>query len=79
MLDAAVVGRMRLTTREAGVQHHVGAGLAADAVADLLRISTRTVCSASRMSTGSWTATTRLAAVRRAQGLGLLPPSEPRA
>ncbi len=44
VLDAAVVGRMRLTTREAGVQHHVGAGLAADAVADLLRISTRTVC-----------------------------------
>ncbi len=44
VLDAAVVGRMRLTTREAGVEHHVGAGLAADAVADLLRISTRTVC-----------------------------------
>ncbi len=44
MLDAAVVGRMRLTAREAEVLRHVGAGLTADAVAHLLRISTRTVC-----------------------------------
>lgn len=76
-LDAAVVGRMRLTAREAEVLRHVGAGLTAGAVAHLLRISTRTVCKHLENVYRKLDCHDRLVAVQRAQGLGLLPPSEP--
>jgi DNA-binding CsgD family transcriptional regulator len=75
-LDPAAVGRLRLTAREAEVLRHVGAGLTADAVAHLLRISTRTVCKHLENVYRKLDCHDRLVAVQRAQGLGLLPPSE---
>lgn len=72
--DGAAVGRMRLTAREAEVLHHVGAGLTADAVARLLRISTRTVCKHLENVYRKLDCHDRLVAVQRARVLGLLPP-----
>ena len=68
---------MRLTAREAEVLHHVGAGLTADAVAHLLRISTRTVCKHLENVYRKLGCHDRLVAVQRARALGLLPASEP--
>ncbi len=76
-LDAAAVGRMRLTAREAEVLRHVGTGLTADAIAHLLRISTRTVCKHLENVYRKLDCHDRLVAVQRAQGLGLLPRSDP--
>jgi DNA-binding CsgD family transcriptional regulator len=74
--DGDAVGRMRLTAREAEVLHHVGAGLTADAVARLLRISTRTVCKHLENVYRKLDCHDRLVAVQRAQGLGLVPPPD---
>jgi DNA-binding CsgD family transcriptional regulator len=62
-----------LTERESEVLRYVGAGLTADAVGRLLRISTRTVCKHLENAYRKLGCHDRLVAVQRAQALGLVP------
>jgi DNA-binding CsgD family transcriptional regulator len=75
--DPGAVERLGLTGREVEVLRHVAAGLTADAVARVLRISPRTVRKHLENSYRKLDCHDRLVAVDRARALGIVPPAAP--
>lgn len=69
----AAADRLGLTAREVEILAHVGAGLTAEAVARLLRISLRTVRKHLENAYRKLDCHDRLVAVQRARALGILP------